>query len=168
MGQAAVFTQEYCERLLCMQFQRRKLCRPGQEASRLRSTTWRWLNVDWFMCLHFFLFFFFLIPPSDARRTWCVEPEHPSCWRVQSACSGRMSWQGHGRGNGVGGQPLPAKVCAQDQMAVRACVRARTIWFILIVPAHLCSLHVCHFEIIFVFPNPTRGTSAVTTSLFSL
>lgn len=166
MGQAAVFTQEYCEGLLCMQFQRRrKPCRPGQEASRLRSTTWRWLNVDWFMCLHFLLLFF-LIPPSDARRTRCVEPEHPSCWRVQSACSGRMSWQGHARGGKR--QPLPAKVCAQDQMAVRARVRARTIWFILIVPAHLCSLVVCHFEMIFVFPNPTRGTSAVTTSLFSL
>lgn len=71
----------------------------------------------------FFSSFFFL-PPSDARRTRCVKPEHPSCWRVLFACSGRMSWQGHGRGVEKKKQPLPTKVCAQDQIAVRECVRA--------------------------------------------
>lgn len=52
---------------------------------------------------------------------------------------------------------------------VRVC-KTRTIWFILIVHARLRSLLVCHFEMIFVFvfPNPTRGTSAVTIGSFIL
>lgn len=72
----------------------------------------------------FFFSSFFFLPPSDARRTRCVKPEHPSCWRVLFVCSGRMSWQGHGRGvkkNGLSQQRFALKIKWQ---CAYACVRA--------------------------------------------
>jgi len=44
-------------------------CRAGQGAPRLWSAWW-WLNVGWFICLHF-------SPSTNTRRKRCEEPNHP-------------------------------------------------------------------------------------------
>lgn len=128
MGQAAVFTQEYCERLSCMQLLRRR--KPLQawtgslldEVDNVTVIERRLIHVP-----PFFLFFFFNTPKR--RKTDAVRGAgasllltRPICVLGKNVLSVHVltgTWKGKKKK-----QPLPTMVCAQDQMAVRACVRA--------------------------------------------